>query len=107
MRYDIRFVPDVEEDVVTGYRWYEGKVPGLGDEFLQMFYRCVEGIKRNPLVSATVYHDFRRSLFRRFPYAVYFRVQGNAAIVFGVFHCARDPRRTGSTLLERDQQDIQ
>ena len=27
MRYDIRLLPDVEEDVVAGYRWYEGKAP--------------------------------------------------------------------------------
>jgi len=54
MRYDIRFLPDVEEDVVAGYRWYEGKASGLGEEFLRMFYACLEGIKRNPLISSAV-----------------------------------------------------
>ncbi|MEW6532892.1 MAG: type II toxin-antitoxin system RelE/ParE family toxin [Thermodesulfobacteriota bacterium] len=104
MRYDIRFLPDVEEDVVAGYRWYEGKVLGLGEEFLRMFYACLEGIKRNPLGSSRVYHEIRRSLLRRFPYAVYFRVQANEVIVFGLFHCARDPRRIESTLIKREDE---
>jgi hypothetical protein len=106
MRYDIRFLPDVEEDVVAGYQWYEGKAPGIGDEFLRMFYACVGGIKRNPLLSATVYRDIRRSILRRFPYAVYFRVKGSETVVFGLFHCARDPRKIGSTLLDREESDV-
>ncbi|MGO9121040.1 MAG: type II toxin-antitoxin system RelE/ParE family toxin [Desulfomonilaceae bacterium] len=106
MKYDIRFLPDVEEDVVAGYRWYEGKASGLGEEFLRMFYACLEGIKRNPLISSTVYHEIRRSLLRRFPYAVYFRVQAHEAIVLGLFHCARDPRKIESTLLEREEPDV-
>jgi hypothetical protein len=38
MRYDIRFFPEVEGDVVTGYEWYESKAPGLGEEFLRVLY---------------------------------------------------------------------
>jgi len=105
MRYDIRFLPAVEDDVVTGYGWYEEKAPGLGEEFLRMFYAGLEGIKRNPLGSSKAYHEIRRSLLRRFPYAVYFRVRGNEVIVFGLFHCARDPRRIESTLRKRDDSD--
>jgi hypothetical protein len=106
MKSTLRLLPSVEEDAVSGYRWYEGKAVGLGDEFLRMFYACLEGIKRNPFISATVHHDFRRSLLRRFPYAVYFRVQGDETIVFGLFHCARDPRRIKSTLIERGESEV-
>ena len=101
MTYALRFLPDVEQDVISGYRWYESKALGLGDEFLRMFYACLEGIRRNPLISAKVHHEIRRSLLRRFPYAVYFKVQDSDAIVFGLFHCARDPRKIESTLLDR------
>jgi hypothetical protein len=30
MTYTLRFLPDVEEDVMVGYTWYEEKAPGLG-----------------------------------------------------------------------------
>ena len=106
MTYDLRFLPEVEEDVISGYAWYEEKAPGLGDEFLRTFYACLDEIRRNPLISATVYHEIRRRLLRRFPYAIYFRIQGAETIVFGFFHCARDPRTIESTLLERGESEI-
>ena len=59
MNYTLRFVPQVEEDVLAGYGWYEEKVDGLGEEFLRMFYACVYGIPRNPLLYSKVYSDFR------------------------------------------------
>ncbi len=34
MTYILHFLPEVEEDVIAGYVWYEGKEPGLGEEFL-------------------------------------------------------------------------
>ena len=49
MTYTLRFLPEVEEDVVSGYVWYEEKAPGLGEELLRVFYaircftrRCME-----------------------------------------------------------------
>lgn len=46
MTYDLRFLPEVEEDVIAEYAWYEGKASGLGDEFLRAFYACLEEIRR-------------------------------------------------------------
>ncbi|MBW1820916.1 MAG: type II toxin-antitoxin system RelE/ParE family toxin, partial [Deltaproteobacteria bacterium] len=90
MTYDLRFLPEVEEDVMAAYSWYEEKALGLGEEFLRMFYACANEILRNALLYRKVYGDFRRRLLWRFPYAIYFRIEGNEIIVFGLFHCARD-----------------
>jgi hypothetical protein len=38
MNYTLRFIPEVEEDVISGYAWYESKSVGLGEEFLRVFY---------------------------------------------------------------------
>jgi plasmid stabilization system protein ParE len=102
MTYDLRFAPEVEEDVIAGRLWYESKAPGLGDEFVRAFYACANEAARNPLLCPDVHGGFRRRLLRRFPYALYFRTEGSAAIVFGLFHCARDPRTIGSRLRGRD-----
>ena len=48
MTYTLRFLPEVEDDVISGYSWYETKSPGLGEEFLRMFYACAGDIPRNP-----------------------------------------------------------
>lgn len=102
MTYTLRFLPEVEDDAISGYIWYETKSPGLGDDFLRMFYACAGDIIRNPLLYRTVHSEFRRCLLRRFPYAMYFMIQKNEVIVTGLFHCARDPQAIESKLRDRE-----
>jgi hypothetical protein len=101
MTYNLLFLPEVEEDAIAGYVWYEGKSPGLGEEFLRIFYACAGELPRNPLLNPKVYKEFRRRLLRRFPYAVYFMVEDDQIVVSGLFHCARDPRTIRANLRER------
>ncbi len=60
MTYSLRFLPEVEEDVITSYSWYEEKGPGLGEEFLRMFYVGAGEIPGNPVLYPRVYGKFRR-----------------------------------------------
>ena len=101
MKSTLRFLPEVEEDALAAYAWYEKKAKGLGDEFLRAFYASANEIARTPLISPVVHEAFRRRLLRRFPYAVYFRIENNEIIVFGLFHCARSPRTIMATLDDR------
>jgi hypothetical protein len=32
MTYNLSFLPEVEEDVIAGYVWYQGKSPGFGED---------------------------------------------------------------------------
>ena len=101
MTYALRFLPQVETDVRNGRTWYEGKAPGLGEEFLRVFYASAEELARAPQAYPKVHGDFRRWLLRRFPYAIYFRIESERVVVFGLFHCARDPRRLSKELRKR------
>jgi len=103
MTYTVRFLPDVEEDAIGGYAWYQTKSSGLGEEFLRIFYACANDIPRNPLLYREVYGEFRRCLLRRFPYAIYFMIKGDQIIVMGLFHCARDPRTIRMELQDRKE----
>ncbi len=103
MIYSLRFLPEDEDDVVAGYQWYESKAAGLGEEFLRLFYASSSDIPRNPLIYRAVYRDFRRRLLRRFPYAIYFRLESDCVVIAGVFHCARAPQAIGQSLGERTQ----
>ena len=103
MMHRSRFLPEVEEDAIAGYEWYETKSPGLGEDFLRMFYARAGEISRNPLIFQKVYNEFRRCLLRRFPYAIYFTIMDRKIIVFGLFHCARDPHIVTETLHNRHE----
>ena len=103
MNYTLSFIPEIEEDAVNGYRWYEEKAIGLGEEFLRIFYAVAGEISRNPLIYKEEYKDFRRCLLKRFPYAIYYRTEGTKVVVYALFHCARNPNALQTNLRNREQ----
>lgn len=48
MTYTLRFLPEVEDDAISGFSWHETKSPGLGEEFLWMFYACAGDFPGTP-----------------------------------------------------------
>jgi plasmid stabilization system protein ParE len=105
MSFSISFLPQVEDDAIEAYTWYEGQAKGLGEEFLRVFYAASTHISRNPLIYQIVYKNFRRALLRRFPYALYFLVREEDIIIYGLFHCARDPRFHKTELKKRKKEN--
>ncbi len=103
MSYVLRFCPEVEEDVIAGYEWYEKKSIGLGEDFLRMFDSVVADLVRHPLLAPEWERGFRRRLLRRFPYAVYYVIQDQQITVTGFFHCARDPANIDQELSDRSE----
>jgi hypothetical protein len=91
MRYSLLFLPEVENDAINAYFWYEEKSKGLGEDFLRVFYAGTAEIARTPSLYPKVYKNFHRKLLKRFPYAVYFLIEKKMIIVYGLFHCARNP----------------
>ena len=102
MTHALRFQPEVEADVRSGRAWYEGKSRGLGDEFLRVFYASCQELTRNPCMYPPINRDFHRCLLRRFPYAIYFTIEQDIVVIFGLLHCARDPRRLHEVLRDRE-----
>nr|MDO8088143.1 hypothetical protein [Candidatus Sigynarchaeum springense] len=101
MKYIVVFHPDVENDLLLAYDWYETKVTGLGEELLRIFYAYTDDIVRSPFTWQKVEGECRRRLLRRFPYAIYFIVRNQQVIVIGLFHTARDPSTIKKIVGER------
>lgn len=55
MPYSLSFLPEVEDDVISAYLWYEEKSKGLGEEFLRIFYASSAEIARIPNLYRKVY----------------------------------------------------
>lgn len=49
----------------------------------------LERIDRTPELYVVVYRDVRGAFTRRFPYAVYYRIEGHAVVVLGILHTRR------------------
>lgn len=91
MSYEIVFRPEAAREVQEAFDWYEEKSEGLGLEFLRAADACMAGIKRNPLSSPALYQEIRRSLLRRFPYALFYMVKEERIVVLACFHAKRSP----------------
>jgi plasmid stabilization system protein ParE len=72
MKYALRIRPNAEEDLRQAYAWYEEQRVGLGDDFLLCYEAALDAIIENPTRFPIIQHKIRRTLIRRFPYAIYY-----------------------------------
>jgi len=78
---------EAELELLNAAERHEAARPGYGARFLDEFDSLVENIERDPLTFPEVEGTVRRALFRRFRYAVYFRVvDDNEIDVLAVVH---------------------
>ena len=82
-----------EQDLREARAWYERKVPGLGDEFLNEFATAMRRLELDPERERLYYRNFRRVLFRRFPYKIFYQIIGSRVVIFRVLHAKRDHAR--------------
>ncbi|MCE9555219.1 MAG: type II toxin-antitoxin system RelE/ParE family toxin [Planctomycetes bacterium] len=82
----------VKRDIIESYRWYETQQKGLGADWVHCLEEVLSRIARNPEMFGRIRRQIRCAMFHRFPYNVYFRVDGDSVLIFGVFHASRDPR---------------
>ena len=70
---------------------YDEQRPGLGEEFTIEIEQAIAGAAAAPERYPIVFGDIRRTVARRFPYSVYFRVRGDSMVVLAIFPGRRDP----------------
>lgn len=71
--------------------WYDEQRVGLGEEFIIEIEQAVANAAAAPKRYPIVFGDVRRTVARRFPFSVYFRVRPNKLVVLAVFHGRRNP----------------
>ena len=89
-------VAGANEDVRKAVIWYEDQRAGLGDKFFQELSRAMDRIAANPrrfgrLDRCPTSDDIRLCRMKRFPYLIYFRLQGTEILVLAVGHSSRKP----------------
>ena len=83
--------PRVDLDVEAAFDWYENERAGLALEFLDELRAAYERIADGPLQYQLLRSTIRRAFLKRFPYAVYFSIEGAVVVVAAVLHASRDP----------------
>lgn len=86
----IKILSIAEDDLVDGYRFYESQAGGLGTYFLDTLYSDIDSLAYFAGMHRVVL-GYHRLLSKRFPFAVYYRVTEDTALVYAVLDCRRNP----------------
>jgi toxin ParE1/3/4 len=85
--------PEADAELTDAMEYYEERRRGLGDEFFFAVDDALTAIRHRAESFPAVHGDVRRALLRRFPYGVYYFVEGDAVVVIAIFHGKRNPKR--------------
>ncbi len=80
-------------EATAAARWYEAERKGRGLAFARAMEAALQLIEHRPESFPAAGTGFHRVVIRRFPYALFYRIEPDAVVVHAVFHTARDPSK--------------
>ncbi len=95
MKFEI--LDEAQEDLIKGFHFYEGREPKLGSYFLDSLFSDIDSL----LVYAGIHQrtfGYHRCLSKRFPFAIYYNIEGGLVRVYAVLDCRQNPSQTKSRL---------
>jgi len=86
----IKILSTAADDLEEGYRFYESQSDGLGAYFLDTLYSDIDSLAYFAGMHRVVL-GYHRLLSKRFPFAVYYRVVDDEALVYAILDCRQNP----------------
>ena len=94
----IRLLSSALEDLYEGRLFYEKQGEGLGEYFFDSLFSDIDSLTLYGGVHPKSF-GYHRMLSRRFPYAIYYRVEEESTVVvWRVLDLRRHPRKTRQSL---------
>ena len=101
----IRLSSLAERQLLEGHRFYESRAEGLGNYFLDSIMADVDSLRIHAGVHVVLFGSYHRLLARRFPYSVYYRIEGKEIGVYAIFDNRRNPEQIRRHLVGREKQE--
>jgi len=93
----LRILPSAVADLDRGREFYARQRDSLGDYFLNSLFSDIDALELHGGVHAKAF-GYHRLLSKRFPFAVYYRMDGGVCIVWRVLDCRQNPERIKGAL---------
>ena len=87
----IQILDQAKRDLIEGFRFYEAQREGLGAYFLANLYADIDSLKAFAGTHSRPYHDYHRLLSKKFPFAVFYKIDNEVVRVYAVLDCRRNP----------------
>lgn len=94
----IRILASAIQDLRAGKNFYDRQDLGVGDYFQDCLFSDIDSLALYGGIHRQIF-GYHRLLSKRFPYAIYYRVEaGDLIVVYRVLDCRRDPERIRRSL---------
>lgn len=93
----LRILPAAVDDLGRGRDFYARQGDFLGDYFLDSLFSDIDSLALYAGVHIKVF-GYCRLLAKRFPYAIYYKFDGDVCIVWRVLDCRQHPGKTTRAL---------
>jgi plasmid stabilization system protein ParE len=93
----IKVLSSAVEDLSAGRLFYERQGEGLGEYFFDSLFSDIDSLVLYAGIHQKVF-NYHRLLSKRFPYAVYYRVDQDVAVVWRVLDLRRHPGKIRQAL---------
>jgi len=93
----IEILDEAREDLISGHHFYEAQSPGLGSYFLDSLFSDIDSLLLYAGIHRTIFGSYR-CLSRRFPFAIYYRIENDTIRIRAVLDCRRHPASTRQRL---------
>ncbi len=88
---NIEILGAARQDLLDGYRFYDKQAEAVGAYFLDTLIADIDSLTITGGVHSTHFGGYYRLLSKRFPFAVYYRIENQTARVYAVLDCRRSP----------------
>jgi plasmid stabilization system protein ParE len=87
----IKILESAKQDLREGFHFYEAQEAGIGSYFVESLFSDIESLRLFGGIHSVHFGRYHRLLSKRFPFAVYYRIEANEVRVYAVLDCRRDP----------------
>lgn len=86
----VQLLDEAEQDLIDGYRFYEAQDEDLGDYFLDSLFSDIDSLQLYFGIHPKQF-GYHRLLSKRFPFAIYYRIEAKIIRIYAVLDCRRNP----------------
>lgn len=87
----IKILDSATRDLIDGYWFYEKQSEGLGAYFLDTLFSDIDSLAICAGIHPVYFEKYNRLLSKRFPFAIYYRMEDDMVLVYAVLDCRRSP----------------
>ena len=89
----LKILPSALEDLAHGRAFYVKQGENLGSYFLDSLFSDIDSLELFGGIHRRVF-GYHRLLSKRFPFAVYYKMDGDIAVIWRVLDCREKPEKT-------------